>query len=109
MSQKYTGQAYERRTPREVFVIELDRVGHSGSWRWPTGSKWGGLFVLPASCSARPRHLIREWTTTQADWMLFDTATLTRCRLNVRTGIANGVFITRAVVGSHEPCRYASS
>ena len=22
-----------RRTPREVFVIELDRVGHSGSWR----------------------------------------------------------------------------
>jgi hypothetical protein len=33
MSQKYSGQAYERRTPREVFVIELDRVGHSGSWR----------------------------------------------------------------------------
>jgi len=33
MSQKYAGQAYERRTPREVFLIELDRVGHSGSWR----------------------------------------------------------------------------
>ena len=33
MSQKYSEQAYERRTPREVFVIELDRVGHSGSWR----------------------------------------------------------------------------
>jgi hypothetical protein len=33
MSQKYVGQAYQRRTRREVFVIELDRVGHSGSWR----------------------------------------------------------------------------
>jgi nitroimidazol reductase NimA-like FMN-containing flavoprotein (pyridoxamine 5'-phosphate oxidase superfamily) len=33
MSQKYTGQAYERRTPREIFVIEIDRVGHSGNWR----------------------------------------------------------------------------
>jgi len=32
MSHKYVGQAYERRTPREVFVIEIDRVGHSGSW-----------------------------------------------------------------------------
>ena len=33
MSQKYTGQAYQRRTPREVFVIELDRAGRSGTWR----------------------------------------------------------------------------
>ena len=33
MSVKYTGQAYQRRKPREVFVIEIDRVGHSGSWR----------------------------------------------------------------------------
>jgi hypothetical protein len=32
MSRKYLGQAYERRTPREVFVIEIDRVGHSGTW-----------------------------------------------------------------------------
>ncbi len=32
MSHKYVGQAYERRTPREVFVIEIDRLGHSGSW-----------------------------------------------------------------------------
>jgi len=33
MSQKYVGQAYQRRTPREIFVIEIDRVGHSGNWR----------------------------------------------------------------------------
>ncbi len=33
MSQKYVGQAYQRRTPREIFVIEIDRVGHSGTWR----------------------------------------------------------------------------
>ena len=33
MSQKYTGQPYQRRTPREIFVIEIDRVGHSGNWR----------------------------------------------------------------------------
>jgi nitroimidazol reductase NimA-like FMN-containing flavoprotein (pyridoxamine 5'-phosphate oxidase superfamily) len=33
MSQKYTGQAYQRRTPREIFAIEIDRVGHSGNWR----------------------------------------------------------------------------
>jgi PPOX class probable F420-dependent enzyme len=33
MSQKYAGHAYERRTPREIFVIEIDRVGHSGNWR----------------------------------------------------------------------------
>ena len=26
MAHKYLGQAYERRTPREVFVIELDRT-----------------------------------------------------------------------------------
>jgi PPOX class probable F420-dependent enzyme len=32
MSQKYLGQAYERRNPREVFFIEIDRVGHSGGW-----------------------------------------------------------------------------
>lgn len=33
MSQKYVGQPYQRRTPREIFVIEIDRVGHSGNWR----------------------------------------------------------------------------
>jgi general stress protein 26 len=33
MSQKYSGKAYERRTPREIFVIDIDRVGHSGNWR----------------------------------------------------------------------------
>jgi PPOX class probable F420-dependent enzyme len=33
MSQKYLGQPYQRRTPRELFTIEVDRVGHSGSWR----------------------------------------------------------------------------
>ena len=32
MSQKYVGQAYERRAPREVFAIEIDRVSHSGTW-----------------------------------------------------------------------------
>ncbi len=32
MSNKYLGQAYERRTSREVFVIEIDRVGNSGTW-----------------------------------------------------------------------------
>jgi PPOX class probable F420-dependent enzyme len=32
LSQKYLGQPYERRTPREVFVIEVDRVSHSGTW-----------------------------------------------------------------------------
>jgi PPOX class probable F420-dependent enzyme len=32
MSQKYLGQAYQRRSPREVFYIEIDRVGHSGTW-----------------------------------------------------------------------------
>jgi PPOX class probable F420-dependent enzyme len=33
MSQKYTGAAYRRRSPREVFVIEIDRVSHSGARR----------------------------------------------------------------------------
>jgi len=32
LSQKYLGQPYERRTPREVFVIEVDRVSNSGTW-----------------------------------------------------------------------------
>jgi general stress protein 26 len=32
MSRKYVGQAYQRRTPREIFEIEIDRVRHSGSW-----------------------------------------------------------------------------
>jgi hypothetical protein len=32
MSAKYTGQPYQRRSPREVFTIEVDRVSHSGSW-----------------------------------------------------------------------------
>ena len=32
MAHKYLGAAYERRTPREVFSIEVDRVGHSGTW-----------------------------------------------------------------------------
>jgi PPOX class probable F420-dependent enzyme len=32
MSRKYLGSDYERRTPREVFSIEIDRVSDSGSW-----------------------------------------------------------------------------
>ena len=32
MSLKYLGQPYERRGPRAVFTIEVDRVGHSGTW-----------------------------------------------------------------------------
>jgi len=32
MSDKYVGQAYQRRTPREVFTIEIDRLAHSGTW-----------------------------------------------------------------------------
>jgi PPOX class probable F420-dependent enzyme len=32
MAHKYTGKAYERRTPREVFTIEIDRVSSSGQW-----------------------------------------------------------------------------
>ena len=32
MSEKYLGQAYQRRTPREVFAIEIDRLANSGTW-----------------------------------------------------------------------------
>jgi hypothetical protein len=32
MAHKYLGRAYERRNPREIFFIEIDRVGHSGTW-----------------------------------------------------------------------------
>lgn len=32
MSRKYLGSDYERRTPREVFAIEIDRISHSGAW-----------------------------------------------------------------------------
>jgi PPOX class probable F420-dependent enzyme len=32
MSRKYTGSDYERRTPREVFTIEVDRVSSSAAW-----------------------------------------------------------------------------
>ena len=32
MSRKYTGAPYERRTPREVFTIEVDRVSSSAAW-----------------------------------------------------------------------------
>jgi PPOX class probable F420-dependent enzyme len=32
MSRKYLGQDYERRTPRHVFTIEIDRVSSSGDW-----------------------------------------------------------------------------
>jgi len=32
MSRKYLGSDYERRTPREVFSIEVDRVSNSGAW-----------------------------------------------------------------------------
>ena len=32
MSQKYTGKKYERRTPREVFTIAIERVSSSGQW-----------------------------------------------------------------------------
>ena len=31
MAQKYTGKSYQRRTPREVFSIEIDRVSSTGS------------------------------------------------------------------------------
>ncbi len=31
MAKKYTGKAYERRMPREVFTIEIDRISHSGA------------------------------------------------------------------------------
>ena len=29
MAHKYTGSAYQRRTPREVFVVEIDRISPS--------------------------------------------------------------------------------
>src|ERR1700693_5537152 len=29
MSQKYTGKTYERRTPREIFTVAIDRVSSS--------------------------------------------------------------------------------
>jgi PPOX class probable F420-dependent enzyme len=32
MSHKYMGKAYERRTPREVFTVEIDRAGPTRSW-----------------------------------------------------------------------------
>jgi general stress protein 26 len=32
MSHKYLGQPYERRSTREVFVIEIDGLRHSGTW-----------------------------------------------------------------------------
>jgi PPOX class probable F420-dependent enzyme len=32
MSVKYVGQPYQRRDPREVFTIEIDRVSDSGAW-----------------------------------------------------------------------------
>jgi hypothetical protein len=32
MSHKYLGTDYERRTPREVVLISVDRVSHSGAW-----------------------------------------------------------------------------
>jgi PPOX class probable F420-dependent enzyme len=31
MAEKYTGKSYQRRTPREVFSIEVDRVSSTGS------------------------------------------------------------------------------
>jgi hypothetical protein len=32
MSEKYTGNKYERRNPREIFKIAIDRVSSSGQW-----------------------------------------------------------------------------
>jgi len=32
MAQKYVGKDYERRTPREVFTIAIDRVSPTGKW-----------------------------------------------------------------------------
>ena len=32
MSLKYLGQPYQRRSPRGVFTIEIDRVSDSGAW-----------------------------------------------------------------------------
>ncbi|HYM83757.1 MAG TPA: hypothetical protein VEY67_06375 [Candidatus Dormibacteraeota bacterium] len=33
LSLKYAGRRYGRRSPRGVFTIEIDRVGHPGSWK----------------------------------------------------------------------------
>ena len=32
MSQKYVGSDYERRTPREIFTIKIDRVSTARAW-----------------------------------------------------------------------------
>jgi hypothetical protein len=32
MARKYTGSDYSRRTPREIFVIEIDRVSSSAGY-----------------------------------------------------------------------------
>jgi hypothetical protein len=32
MSQKYVGSDYERRTPREIFTIAIDRVSTARAW-----------------------------------------------------------------------------
>jgi hypothetical protein len=32
MSRKYTGSDYQRRIPREIFKIAIDRVSSSGEW-----------------------------------------------------------------------------
>ncbi|MGA7910910.1 MAG: pyridoxamine 5'-phosphate oxidase family protein [Candidatus Dormiibacterota bacterium] len=32
MAQKYTGAAYQRRTPREIFTIAIDRLSPSRKW-----------------------------------------------------------------------------
>ena len=32
MSRKYTGRDYERRTPRVIFTIDIDRVSSSAGW-----------------------------------------------------------------------------
>jgi len=32
MAHKYSGRDYPRRTPREVFVIKVDRVSQPGGW-----------------------------------------------------------------------------
>jgi PPOX class probable F420-dependent enzyme len=32
MSRKYTGSDYQRRTPREIFTVTVDRVSSSGQW-----------------------------------------------------------------------------
>lgn len=38
MSRKYTGSDYQRRTPREVFTVAIDRVSSSGQWGQRTRS-----------------------------------------------------------------------